>query len=130
MNKYTDITDYQTVVTTANSGSLPPVVSLVEVANQILQVKANRRFGNPYKAPCIEKCKLYQDGNFTFVVVKTIEGKEYTGMAKFNPADVRRVIQTNKHGYTKVAYKSKYDDFAGTFKAIHRAVEKMLPETF
>lgn len=96
-------------------------------ANELLRKMAERRVGARISGlPSVSVARTYQDGNFTFVVVETNNGEQFTGSAKFNPADIRQVKLRKKNGTTAVRYQSKYNPEAGELKALHRALEKIL----
>lgn len=102
--------------------------SIAAIANQLLRKMALRRVDarSLEKLPLIEKCEIHKDGNFTFVVLKTTDGYEYTGSAKFNPADIRKLKLKKRNGQVAFRFESKYNERAGESRALHRALEKIL----
>ena len=96
--------------------------SIEEVAQKMVDTMCSRRVCTTH--PKVEKVFVAQEGNFTIV---TLNGK-YTGVAKFNPRDVKRLTVVEKINgicYETEVEKSKYSAVAGLKKAMHRAAVKM-----
>jgi hypothetical protein len=110
-----------------NKETFMTTFKLQHTANELLRKMARRR-GATHSTSNVQvtACRAFVDGPYTFVVVATNEGHEYTGSAKFNPADFRKVKLKKRNGATAVRYQTKYSERAGELRALHRAIDKIL----
>lgn len=97
-------------------------------ARYLLAMMVARRepYAPHWLVPPIEDVKYIEDGNLTMAVVQT-ENSEFIGWAKFNPSDLKVLKQTSKKGKKYIRVETKFNAKAGRSKALHRALEKMVP---
>lgn len=101
-------------------------IPLKDIVVEVARTKAFRRPSSRDDVISkISDCRFYMDGPYTFVVIDTESG-QFVGSAKFNPADVKKMKRRTRTGKVVERLESKYSDFAGLFRAVHRATDKLL----
>ena len=94
-----------------------------QFATEILETLCKRRYARA--SATIDEVHVNQDGPYTVATIN----KDVLGIAKFNPADRRRLV-IRKSTTPRIRYVSKYSPEAGAKLAIYRAVEKLLDYTW